>query len=57
LKLADGSLFSGTWEECVGTALVFEEEVDGEVLVVRYAGRSEWKLVMRRQSEPLGGAA
>jgi len=49
LRLGDGTEFSGTWEEVVGTCVVFTEEGKEKEARVRHAGHSEVKLVLRRK--------
>ena len=48
MRLGDGTEFSGTWEEVVGTCVVFTEE-GGEERRVLHAGHSEVKLVLRKK--------
>ena len=52
LRLGDGTEFAGTWEEVVGTCVVFTEEEgqqEGDTRRVRHAGHCEVKLVLRRK--------
>lgn len=48
---------AGTWEDALGTCLVFERTGEGEGARVRPAGYSEVKLVFRRAAaaEPATG--